>query len=140
MRAVRKIETFKGPGVVNNPAGVAFYQPQAGKAPVVPLRRDTWLKISGNVTGGGKYYGYRMNANTSAGTIALTGSVAESDLGTPDTTSVVILNSAELGKTTHALTAGTPVSKYFRGTKLHRKASDGRDVYWIVALDVESCS
>ena len=80
MRVVRKVETMKGPGIVNNPAGIAFYQPPAPRQVIQQGARFVTFKISSVVTSQtGRY-----NAKTFSGGIdaAATGNLAEADLGT----------------------------------------------------------
>jgi hypothetical protein len=58
MRAVVNFERMKGPGIVNGPTGVAFYQPQAPKQRTQPIERLALVRIS-SITGlgGRKYFG-----------------------------------------------------------------------------------
>lgn len=80
MRVVRKVETMKGPGIVNNPAGIAFYQPPAPRQVVQQGPRFVTFKISSVVESQvGRY-----NAKTFSGGIdaAATGNLAEDNLGT----------------------------------------------------------
>jgi len=95
------------------------------------------FKITGDASGGGKYYGRSF---TGAIGTAATGNLAESDLGTLATAdNLLIFNLQELGQSTHELTAGTPKVKYFTG-HIKGKAEDGKTLVWFNGIDAGECA
>ncbi len=99
-----------------------------------PFKR---VRVAAAASGGGKYTGYLVGRPTAA--IALTGNLADSDLGA-NGTAVVIMNAAEAGLATHDLTAGTPTQKTFLA--VHIGISDetpAKPVYQINGFDPGDC-
>ncbi len=97
------------------------------------------VKILTAASGGGKYNGVLLRTtNTPA---PATGTLAETDFGTIDTTAnCLVLNSAEVGKSTHDLTTGTPVSKIFVGVLLPHRSTTGLYVVGLNGIDWENCT
>lgn len=98
-----------------------------------------WVKVTGNASGGGKYNG-RIITERAASVPTLTGNVAEIDFGViPPADDCYILNSSEVGKSTHDLTAGTPVTKMFVGIRTGHLHTDGKPFIRIAGFDWLNC-
>ncbi len=99
------------------------------------------VKVVSAASGGGKYNGRILTSNETA--VAATGTLAETDLGdVPTSNDCLVLNAAEVGKSTHDLTTGTPVAKVFIGFKLAvpSTASPPLPVIVINGIDWENCT
>jgi hypothetical protein len=116
-------------------------QPVDMRGPRVPLRIPSsvvLVKVTGNASGGGKYLGRIVKDTGSPATE--TGNLAETDFGElPATDNALILNAQEVGKSTHDLTTGTPVSKIHVGM-IRGKTSDDKIIVAINGDDWEACS
>lgn len=127
--------TFK-----NNPglgmASLCVNPRRAGRAGGTP-DDPPLVKVGAAASGGGKYTGNLWTPATAA--IFLTGNLTEAELGVVGD-AIYILNAAEVGQSTHALTAGTPVAKIFPAVLLPAVASDGKAVYFINGYDREICT
>ncbi len=97
------------------------------------------VKVTSAASGGGKYNGVFVRAGTAS--IPASGDLAETEFGTvPTTDSCVILNGAEVGKSTHDLTNGTPVGKIFVGVLLPMRSTTGIYAVAINGIDWENCT
>jgi hypothetical protein len=96
------------------------------------------VKVISDAAGGGKYIGREWITSTSSAVVALTGNLTEAELGQTGTTDILILNTSEVGESTHALTEGTPKTKIFIAYQLPGIRSDEgtpKDVYVIPGFD-----
>lgn len=100
----------------------------------------TLVKVTGNLSGGGKYSGTIWKQPV-ATTVANTGNLTEAEIGQVGD-SVMILNAAEVGLTTHALTAGTAKIKIFQAHLSTAVSTDATPlpVYIITGVDIEVCT
>lgn len=100
----------------------------------------TLVKVTGNLTGGGKYSGV-LWAQPSATTVASTGNLTEAEIG-QTSAQVMILNAAEVGQSTHDLTAGTPKVSIFQAHLSTAVSTDAtpKPIYVIVGIDWENCA
>lgn len=96
------------------------------------------VKVTGNRSGGGKYSGFI--ADLSVGTLGYTGNLGESEIGSAGETSITIINAQEMGKSTHAITAATQVTKYFIGFKMPKPDASDLPVYLINGIDLKACT
>jgi hypothetical protein len=80
-----------------------------------PGGSTTLVKVISAASGGGKYIGRIWMADAAGDDVALTGDLTEAELGDEDVTTgdILILNTSEVGESTHALTDGTPKTKIF---------------------------
>ncbi len=103
------------------------------------LSAIVWVKVTGNATGGGKYNGKIVTRGATAPDLS-TG-LAEGDFGTiPSANNCYILNSAEVGKSTHDLTSGTPIATMFPGVRTGQNHTDGLPFIRINGNDWEACA
>ncbi len=115
---------------------------KTGQVTMPPRGQCVRVKVVSNATGGGKYLGPILNSFEMA-QVAETGNLAETELGgVPTVTNLyaLILNAAEVGQSTHDLTAGTPVAKVFIGYLLPRRSTTDRLVVVISGYDWLACS
>ena len=106
-------------------------QPHHPPSPVV------LVKINTAASGGGKYLGRVVAPGSSA---EETGNLTEEDFGNATgADNALILNAQEVGKSTHDLTSGTPVSKLHLGL-IRGKTSDGKLIVAVNADDWEDCT
>lgn len=114
----------------------------SGQSNIPPGARIVRVKVNANAAGGGKYLGWLVTSQAAA-KVTETGNLAETELGTipTDTTKYcLILNAAEVGQSTHDLTAGTPVAKVFIGYLLPRRSTTDRLVVVVNAFDWKACT
>jgi hypothetical protein len=135
-----KVDGMRGEGVYNEPASIAIRSAQDGGRGLPPAASPfRWVKVTGALGGGGKYTGRMITFGASAPN--LTSTVAETDFGTiPTADDCYILNAAEVGKLTHDLTNGTPVTKMFIGMLTGYTHTDGKPFIRITGLDWETCA
>lgn len=96
------------------------------------------VRVLGNASGGGKYSGAIVQIPVAA--ISQAGDLVDSDLGS-NSISVLILNAAEVGQSTHDLTADTQIQKTFIAVYLGMSADDpSQPVYQINGFDWAECS
>lgn len=108
-------------------------QPRVGQCVAV------WVKVTGDATGGGKYNGRIVTRGAAAPN--LSSNLSEADLGTlPSNDNCYVFNAAEVGKTTHDLTAGTPVARMFPGIYTGYAHTDGRPFIRISGYDWVECA
>lgn len=95
------------------------------------------VRVSGNLAGGGKYNGNVVKTPTAA--LSVSSNLTDLELGA-NGDSCVIYNAAEVGKTTHDLTAGTPVQRTFLAVYLGMSSeATPRRVYMINGFDIGEC-
>jgi hypothetical protein len=105
----------------------------------LPLSRSVLVKVTGDCTGGGKYNGRILS--TGAASPDLTTTLAEADFGTvPSADNCYVLNSAEVGQSTHDLTSGTPITKVFVGSITGYLHTDGKPFIRINGNDWKACT
>jgi hypothetical protein len=125
--------------VVRHVEGIPRGSQGAVRKKIFPAGTSAFIRVrvTGNATGGGKYVGHVVNAPAS---IAVTGNLADSDLGTNQTDEIVIINAAEVGQSTHDLTAATVRQKTFLATFLCMTTeATPRRAYMINGFDIEDC-
>jgi hypothetical protein len=106
---------------------------------VVDAQPCVRVKVTTAASGGGKYNGRILKSSQTA--VAATGTLAEADLGTvPSSDNCLVLNGAEVGKSTHDLTTGTPVAKVFVGFLIPKWSTDNKLVVVINGMDWEACT
>jgi hypothetical protein len=102
------------------------------------------VKIAGNETGGGIYYGYLWETPPTA--LAVATDLEDTHLGTSEETEadrITIVNTVEVGQTTHDITEATQRAYIFMASRLGSVMSDHatpRPVYYISNYDVGDCA
>lgn len=132
-----------------------FVREELGRMGIAPRTiKGRWVRapraglvtVTGNATGGGVYTGYVRRPvkqkfdPTRSGTL---NSDSVNQFGEPpsDTSEIYILNAAEEGTDTHALTdAGADVSKTHVGYLLSMPATDGKPVWVINGFAAQTCT
>jgi hypothetical protein len=139
--AVERVERMSGDGVSNTPAGIVIggrrQRPQRRSAET----EDTLVlvKIASSASGGGKYNGRILTARSTAADVAVTGDLAESEIGTvPGANDALVLNVREVGKNTHDLSSSTFLPLIFLG-RIVQVNSDGVTVVAIDGDQWENC-
>jgi hypothetical protein len=133
-----RLANISGADVTEN-AIVIRQQPQPVSQTVRQSKPSTFIRITGNATGGGKYIGKVIVWRTTE--VSLTTNLAQSDVGTTtDQPDVLVLNTGERGQSTHDLTTLTPIITDFPAFRHPMKATDGKDVYVINGFDWKGCT
>jgi hypothetical protein len=97
----------------------------------------TQIEISSGRGGGGKYKAFLVDPPT--GTLAYTGNLAASDLGTVTTAEITALNSREIGKSTVSLVAGSQTVRTF-AMPLGNRDEHGKPCYLIIHAKGKQCT
>lgn len=117
--------------------------------PLPPRRQEqddgggVWAKVTTNAAAGGVYNGKRFIDATSS--LDPTANASNASVGTlPDSEDCYVVNMAEKGKSTHAitlaLTMGWSQQDAFPGTLRATAASDGKPVILIYAIVTKDCA
>lgn len=102
------------------------------------VRQSVAVHVTGSASGGGKYAGKIVNANSSA--VSASGNLTGSDIGA-DGANCLILNAQEVGQSTHDLTASPVNVAYFIGTITgYTTDTPAKPVVTINGIDWENCS
>lgn len=143
LRRVRqKVDAIRGgPGVRvhhDRDGIVVSLLPKRERGSVAARGKDVTVLIQEAHTGGGKYAGVILGPP--AATVALTGTLAQADIGEASTgTTCIILNANEIGSNTHWLThADNTNQKTFNG-RVIGVYSDGRPIVVINGFWLEVC-
>ncbi len=147
MREWQRNFSLAGPGVTfkNTSKGANAYIGQK-KTPPSQQRSvgGTLVKVTGNAVGGGKYTGTVWADPTPTNPVTpfpTAGNLAEVDIGQAGD-AVLIVNTSEIGLSTHDLTTGTPRIKIFPAHRSPRMSDEvpPKPVYVIFGLDIETCT
>lgn len=130
---------FSAPNSSSNPAtGVSLGRGNTEAERRANRRGTVLVKVTSAASGGGCYNGRVFDPPATL--VAGTATLAESHMGTePGADNAIVMNSAEVGKTTHDLTNGTPVAKVFVGVLLGVN-TNGRQLVAINGVDWEDCA
>jgi hypothetical protein len=103
-------------------------------------RRDAApVKITGSASGGGKYVGQLLHPVLRDTDIPAAGDLTEAEIRGGDLEEIRIINSREVGKSTHDLASSAFLPLIFIGTFI-KVADDGVAVYMIDGAQQEDCS
>jgi hypothetical protein len=141
-RMKRKLDGVSGPGVDNRPDSLTIGGRNAARRTIGEESAATvvLVKITGSATGGGKYNGRILTARGTTADVATTGDLAESEIGTPAAADdALVLNTREVGKTTHDLSSSTYLPLIFIGQVVQTN-SDGKRVVAIDGMQWEDCT
>lgn len=134
IRAVSPITGGKGVRVYTSPTGGTAIAMDAPPAPQKP--GGILVKITGTASGGGKYTGVIWSPPTV--NIPATGDLTEAEVGVTSSSVVRVVNTTEVGKSTHDLASTGYLPLIFPATLL-KTADDGVPVYAIVGFQVYDC-
>jgi hypothetical protein len=128
---------IQGPRVrmENRPDGLTVFVGDTPAPFLVPAELAVAAKVTRSATGGGKYNGNLFNRPTSD--ISPDTDLSEADLGTAGQ-ACLILNTQEVGKSTHDLASGGFLPLIFIGLLIHTN-SDGMPVVLIDGDQWEDC-
>ncbi len=138
-RLRRKVDGFQGDGVSNSPWAMTAGQTFGLRKKIPPSANSPLVrvKITGSASGGGKYTGRIFTGSSSA---SGTGTLAETDLGTdPATENALILNSREVGQSTHDLASASFLPLLFLGMNIGTTTT-GLTIVMIDGAQWENCT
>jgi hypothetical protein len=139
LQVVRWVFGMNGPGVRKTPHGIFIAGSQSSTPPPSPERRNIFARPTGNRNCGGSYSAVLVTNNSSEFNTGAS-SFSASDIGTDGTDEITLVNLQEQGKTTHALTAGTPVCTRYAAWPAGRIDSGGKAVYYTNGIDLKACT
>ncbi len=143
LRECRKVKgmTLRGPHVkfVNDGNGISgFIGGPEGGGEEGPDDRGVLVKITDPESGGGKYAGYILRPPTTAATAS--GDLTEAEIGVvTDATNCLILNTREVGKSTHDLASSGYLPLVFPG-RIVGVTAEGKPIVVIDGAQQKDCS